>query len=148
MDSLGTGLTPTFCEQNRRLCVLAMLQAMALVCWSELACAQAAPPSPALPPSAQPGAPAEIQPGHPVNGEPLAGGSGRGAGSGPQSAMPTPLPPGAKPDTPGGRASGGIANPPRHVDPQMNRKAPENGARGSVIPAPGTPGGRQDINPK
>ena len=148
MHSLGTGFVATFRVRGRRLCALGLLQATALAFSSQFARAQVSPPAPALPPTAQLGTPAEIQPGNPVNGKSRAGGPGTQAGSGPQSAVPAPLPPGTQPDTPGGRTSGGIAQPPSHVDPGMHRQAPEQGAPGSVIPPPGTPGSKQDIVPK
>jgi hypothetical protein len=75
--------------------------------------------SDAVPPATSPAAPAEIQPGHPP--PPSAGGTVR---TGPQSAVPTPLPPGLKADTPGGSA------------------------RNGVIAPPGTPGGNPQVVPK
>ena len=81
---------------------------------------QAAPgTSDAIPPVMSPAAPAEIQPGHPP--PPPAGDTAR---TGPQSVVPTPLPPGVKADTPGGSA------------------------RNGVIAPPGTPGGNPQVVPK
>jgi hypothetical protein len=69
-------------------------------------------------------------------------------GSGPQQAMPAPLPPGAPADTPGGRTSAGIARPPPGVDPGMTKATPVNPLPGSVIRPPGAQGGQPQVVPK
>lgn len=97
--------------------------------------------SDAVPPATSPASPAEIQPGHPAP---------TGNASGPQTAVPTPLPPGAKPDTPGGSARGGVIAPPATTgDPAINKGAPGAAAGGTpVIPPPGSPGGNPSVVPK
>jgi len=100
--------------------------------------------SDAVPPAASPRAPAEIQPGHPADGQrPGAAVVAPGKeGSGPQTVAPTPLPPGAGTDTPGGSARGGvIAPPPAAGDAEINKGAPRAGADPkAVLPPSGAPG--------
>jgi len=105
--------------------------------------------SDAVPPAAAPTAPAEIQPGHPANGRPTVIAPSKGE-SGPQTAVPAPLPPGAGADTPGGSARGGlIAPPPASGDPGINKGAPRAGSDTMpVIPPPGAPGGNPRVVPK
>lgn len=76
--------------------------------------------------------------------------SGGTSGSGPQSAVPAPLPPGAGADTPGGSARGGvIAPPPTSGAPGIDRGAPGSGTAGTpVIPPPGSPGGDRGVIPR
>lgn len=101
--------------------------------------------SDAVPPAASPAAPAEIQPGHPPPAT-----TGSTGSSGPQSAAPAPLPPGARADTPGGSSRHGVIAPPSAVgDQEINKGAPGAGALGTpVIPPPGTPGGNPKVVPK
>ena len=70
--------------------------------------------------------------------------------TGPQTAVPAPLPPGSGADTPGGSARNGIIRPPPvSGDPGINRGAPGAGAGSMpVIRPPGTPGGNQEVIPK
>ncbi len=70
----------------------------------------------------------------------LAGSGPALAQTGPQAAVPAPLPPGSDADTPGGSARNGvIAPPPTGGDPGINRGAPGAGAFGTpVIRPPGT----------
>jgi hypothetical protein len=98
--------------------------------------------SDAVPSASSPAAPAEIQPGHPAPATADA--------SGPQSAVPAPLPPGARADTPGGSARNGvIAPPPAAGDHDINKGAPGAAALGTpVIRPPGSPGGDTRVIPK
>ena len=97
-----------------------VLTGVTLVCSISAVFGQTGPTaSDAVPPATSPAAPAEIQPGHPP--PPADGNTAR---TGPQSAVPTPLPPGARADTPGGSA------------------------RNGVIAPPGTPGGNPQVVPK
>ena len=70
--------------------------------------------------------------------------------SGPQTAAPAPLAPGAGADTPGGSArNGGIAPPSVSGDPGMNKGAPAAGTEPMpVIRPPGTSGGNDQVVPK
>lgn len=70
--------------------------------------------------------------------------------SGPQTAVPAPLPPGTGADTPGGSARNGvIAPPPTSTDPGINRGAPPRGTEPMpVIRPPGTAGGNSQVVPK
>ncbi len=89
-----------------------------------------------------PTTPAEIQPGHP----PPASTGSTGA---PQTAIPTPLPPGAGADTPGGAARNGVITPPATAaDPAINRGVPSPTVGTPIIPPPGSPGGNPAIVPK
>ena len=100
------------------------------------------PPTPSVPPGAQGMPPAEITPSHPANGRPAPGAPGTNAQSGPQTETPAPLPPGARPDTPGGMTSNGVARPRESVDPGISKGTPAPGNfTMPVIPPPGTPGG-------
>lgn len=42
----------------------------------------------------------------------------------------------------------GVIRPPTDVDPELTQPPPESSARTPIIPPPGTPGGKQDLNPK
>ena len=85
-----------------------------------------------------PTTPAEIQPGHPP---PPAGT--------PQQVSPTPLPPGAGADTPGGAARNGVIAPPAPTaDSAINRGAPTGTVGTPVIPPPGSRGGNPTVVPK
>jgi hypothetical protein len=44
--------------------------------------------------------------------------------------------------------SNGVIRPPAGVDPGLTQRPPESGGRTPVIPPPGTPGGKRDLNPK
>ena len=89
-----------------------------------------------------PTTPAEIQPGHPPPAT-------TGSTGTPQSVVPTPLPPDAKPDTPGGAARDGVITPPAPAaDAAINRGAPSGTLGTPVIPPPGSPGGNPSIVPK
>lgn len=44
--------------------------------------------------------------------------------------------------------SNGIIRPPAGVDPGLTQPPPQSGSRTPVIPPPGTPGGKSDLNPK
>ena len=70
--------------------------------------------------------------------------------SGPQTAVPAPLPPGSGADTPGGSARKGvIVPPPVSHDPGINRGTPPTGTFPMpVIRPPGTAGGNQQVVPK
>ena len=105
--------------------------------------------APGTPPAAQPTTPAEIQPGHSAGGKPTIVAPSTGA-SGPQTAVPAPLPPGAGADTPGGSARKGvIAPPPTASDQGINRGAPSTGTFPMpVIRPPGAPGGNEQVVPK
>jgi hypothetical protein len=68
----------------------------------------------------------------------------------PPAAQPPVSAPPAKPDCPGnpsGAPSNGVICPP-DVDPGMKVPPPQTGAKMPAIPAPGTPGGDQNIQPK
>lgn len=110
---------------------------------------QTLPPVPSVPPGTQGIPPAEITPSHPANGRPAPGVPGTDAQSGPQAKTPAPLSPGARPDSPGGTTSNGVARPREPVDPGISRRtpAPENFPT-PVIPPPGTPGGNPSVVPK
>lgn len=101
--------------------------------------------SDAVPPAGSPAAPAEIQPGHPPPAT-----TGSTGSSGPQAVAPSPLPPGARADTPGGSSRDGVISPPSvGGDHDINRGAPGAGALGTpVIPPPGSPGGNPKVVPK
>ncbi|MBV8911817.1 MAG: hypothetical protein JOZ05_02120 [Acetobacteraceae bacterium] len=100
--------------------------------------------SDAVPPATSQAAPAEIQPGHPP--PPATGSLGS---SGPQAAVPSPLP-GNQADTQGGSARHGIISPPAATgDQDINKGAPGARTLGTpVIPPPGTPGGDRTVVPK
>jgi hypothetical protein len=70
--------------------------------------------------------------------------------SGPQTALPAPLPPGSGADTPGGSARKGvIVPPPVSPDSGINRGVPSTGKFPMpVIRPPGTAGGDQKVVPK
>lgn len=70
--------------------------------------------------------------------------------SGPQTAVPAPLPPGSGADTPGGSARKGIiVPPPVSRDPGINKGTPPAGRFPMpVIRPPGTAGGNQRVVPK
>ena len=70
--------------------------------------------------------------------------------SGPQTAVPAPLPPGSRADTPGGSAKNGVITPPpTSSDSGINRGAPPRGTEPMpVIRPPGTAGGNQQVVPK
>lgn len=70
--------------------------------------------------------------------------------TGPQTVIPTPLPPGSGADTPGGSARNGVIRPPPvSGDPGINRGAPAtNTGAMPVIRPPGTPGNNQGVIPK
>jgi hypothetical protein len=70
--------------------------------------------------------------------------------TGPQTVIPTPLPPGSGADTPGGSAQNGVIRPPPvSGDPGINRGVPATNAETMpVIRPPGTPGNNQGIIPK
>lgn len=103
--------------------------------------------SDAVPPATAPTTPAEIQPGHPASNKPAIIAPGKG-GSGPQTAVPAPLPPRSGADTPGGSAKNGvIAPPPGAGDRGIDKGAPSVGTM-SVIPPPGAPGNNSHIVPK
>ena len=70
--------------------------------------------------------------------------------TGPQTAVPAPLPPGSGADTPGGSARNGIIQPPStSADPGINRGAPTSGTGAMpVIRPPGATGGNQEVIPK
>ena len=74
---------------------------------------------------------------------------GKGS-SGPQTAVPAPLPPGSRADTPGGSARNGvIAPPPTSSDTGINKGALPRGTEPMpVIRPPGTAGGNQQVVPK
>ena len=44
--------------------------------------------------------------------------------------------------------SNGVIRPPGGVDPGLTQPTPEAGGRTPVIPPPGTPGGKRNLNPK
>ncbi len=89
-----------------------------------------------------PTVPAEIQPGHPP--PVVTGNTGT-----PQILIPTPLPPAAGADTPGGAARNGVIAPPApEADAAINRGAPSATVGPPVIPPPGSPGGNPSIVPK
>ena len=99
-----------------------------------------APPVPTVPPGTQPPPPAEIKPSHPADGRPAPGGPGTDVQRGPQTEFPAPLPPGVRPDTPGGTTSDGVARPPESVDPGINKGTPAPTLFPTpVIPPPGAP---------
>ncbi len=107
------------------------------------------PPVPATPPTNQPTPPAEITPSHPANGRPAPGVPGADVQRGPQTNVPAPLPPGTRPDTPGGSTSNGVARPPNPADSEINKGAPAPGLFPTpVIPPPGAPGGNPFVVPK
>ena len=123
--------------------------ATALLAWSGSGGHSQAPPVPAIPPDARTPVPAEITPSHPANGQPAPGSPGPDVQRPPQTEIPAPLPPGVRPDTPGGTTSNGVARPPSPVDPGINRGAPAPGLFPTpVIPPPGTPGGDPTVMPK
>lgn len=67
----------------------------------------------------------------------------------PLNVTPTPLPPAANPDTPGGAARNGVITPPATgADAAINRGAPAPTTGTPVIPPPGSPGGNPTIIPK
>ncbi len=70
--------------------------------------------------------------------------------SGPQTAVPAPLPPGSGADTPGGSAKNGVITPPpTSSDSGINRGAPPRGTEPMpVIRPPGTGGGKTQVVPK
>ena len=69
--------------------------------------------------------------------------------SAPQTVVPTPLPPSANPDTPGGAARNGVIAPPAPgADAEINRDAPPTSAVTPIIPPPGSPGGNPSVVPK
>ena len=70
--------------------------------------------------------------------------------SGPQTAVPAPLPPGSGADTPGGSSRNGVIAPPSVAgDAGINKGAPGANALGTpVIPPPGTAGRDPAVVPK
>jgi hypothetical protein len=44
--------------------------------------------------------------------------------------------------------SNGVICPPQHVDPEMDKAAPQLGARMPVLPPPASPGGNPQVQPK
>lgn len=121
--------------------------ALALAASITAARGQSSVTPPDAPPAAQPSTPAEIQPGHGAGANSTIVAPSTGS-SGPQTAAPTPLPPGTAADTPGGTARNGvIAPPPTAGDPGMNRGAPQAGTM-RVIPPPGTAGNATGVTPK
>jgi hypothetical protein len=44
--------------------------------------------------------------------------------------------------------SDGVIRPPADVDPEFHKTAPDTNTGMPVIPPPGSPGGRQDLDPK
>jgi hypothetical protein len=44
--------------------------------------------------------------------------------------------------------SNGVICPPQHIDPEMDKAAPQHGGRMPVIPPPGSPGGNPQVKPK
>jgi len=115
-----------------------------------LTTARSQPPTvPAIPPDAQPAPPAEIEQSPPANGRSGPGVLGPDVPPGPQNETVEPLSPSARPDTPGGTTSNGVARPRGAVDPGINRQIPAPGVFPMpIIPPPGTPGGNPTVVPK
>ncbi len=108
-----------------------------------------APPIPTMPPDTQSTPPAEIMPSHPADGRPAPGVPGTDVQRGPQTETPAPLPPGVRPDTPGGTTSNGVARPPEPADPGINKGTPAPALFPMpVIPPPGAPGSNSTVVPK
>lgn len=115
-----------------------------------LTIARSQPPLvPAIPPDAQPAPPAEIEQSPPANGRSAPGVLGPDVQPGPENKTAEPLPPGARPDTPGGSTSNGVARPRDNVDPGINRQTPAPGIFPMpIIPPPGTPESNPTVVPK
>ena len=117
---------PSHAPATRKPCRPAsmLLAALAVLVPLRAAQGQGSGAAGVAPPAAAPTTPAEIQPGHPAPPPSSSSSQGSSSQGGPQSAVPAPLPPGSRADTPNGSA------------------------RNGVIAPPGTPGGNSQVNPK